>query len=49
MAVVVCIWFAVRHPGLTHHEDVVAEPEGIWVHRHGAEVDIGVVAWRLTC
>jgi len=44
VAVVVGVGLPVRHPGLAHDEDVVAEAERVRVDRDGAEVDIGVVA-----
>ena len=47
VAEVVGVGLAIRHPGLAHDEDVVAETEGIWVHGNGAEVDIRVVTWSL--
>ena len=46
-AEVVCVGFAIGHPGLGHNEDVVPAAERVWVHRSRAEVDIGVVAWGL--
>jgi hypothetical protein len=44
---VVCVGAAVRHVGLAHDEDVVAQTERVGVVGNGAEVDIGVVAGRL--
>lgn len=34
-------------PGFAEHEDVVAEAEGVGVHGHGPDVDIGVAAGGL--
>lgn len=44
---VVCVWLAVRSPGLAHHDDVVTQAEGVLVESDGAEVDIRVVSWGL--
>jgi hypothetical protein len=46
---VVCVGLAIRHVGLAHDEDVVAQTERIGVEGNGAEVDIGVVTGRLAC
>ena len=44
VAVVVLVGLSVGTVGLTHDQDVVAQPEGIWVEGNGPEVYIGVVA-----
>lgn len=47
VTVVVRVGATIRHVGLAHDENVVAETEGVGVVRNGAQVDIGVVAGRL--
>lgn len=48
MTEVVLVWLAITHPGLAHDENVGSAAE--WVVKHGdwAEVDIRVLARRLT-
>jgi len=43
------IGLAIRHPGLTHDEDVGLATEGVVKDGNGAEVDIRVVARGLAC
>lgn len=47
VAEVVCVGLAIRHVGLAHDQDVVAQTEGVRVEGNGAEVDVGVVTGRL--
>lgn len=49
MAEVEGVGLAIRHPSLTHDEDVGLAAEGVVVDGNGAEVDIRVVARGLAC
>jgi hypothetical protein len=42
------VWLAIGHPGFTHHQDVVAESERIWVVGDRSKVNIGVVTRSLS-
>jgi hypothetical protein len=47
MTVVEFVGCPIGVPGLAHHQNVLAETDGIRVHGHGPDVDIGIVARSL--
>ena len=48
MAEIEFIRCSIRVPGLAHDQNIVAEADGVSVHSHWSNIDIGVVARRLT-
>ena len=47
MAVVELVGAPIRIPGLAHDQNVGLQTERIGIDGHGANIDIGVVAWGL--